>query len=160
MNRAYLVIGGNIGNREAYLSRARKGIEDCCGRILKASSLYETAPWGKEDQAPFINQVLYIETEREAEDLLTRLLQVEKGLGRARDEKYGPRTIDIDIVLFNREVISLPGLSIPHPRMAERRFVLKPLQEIAPRVVHPVLRMTISQMLSACTDPLTVHKIS
>jgi len=160
MNRAYLLIGGNIGRREDYLSRARGAIADCCGTIVKASSLYETAAWGRQDQPPFLNQALCLSTSLDAATLLEALLLVEKNLGRARDEKYGPRTIDIDIILFNREVVQLPGLAIPHPRMQERRFVLEPLHEIAPGAMHPLLHQTVAQLLAACPDPLTVHKIS
>lgn len=160
MNEAYLLIGGNMGNRLHYLARARQALEKECGPIVRQSSIYETAAWGLEDQAAFLNQALEINTNLSAPDLLRVLLSIEEALGRKREIKYGPRLIDIDILLFNEATIDLPGLKVPHPHMQSRRFVLEPLNEIAPGKWHPVFQQTIAQLLAECTDPLTVHKFS
>jgi len=160
MNEAFLLTGGNIGDRKNYLWRAKKEIEERCGKILKQSSIYETAAWGKEDQEAFLNQVLKIETGLSSEELLHTILKVEEDLGRKRDLKYGPRIIDIDILFFNNEVIDLHGLKIPHPQIQNRKFVLVPLNEIAAEKIHPVFRKTVSRLLSECPDPLTVNKFS
>lgn len=160
MNEAYLLTGGNIPDRLNYLSRAREQIKKRCGRILNQSAIYETAAWGKEDQDNFLNQVLKIETRLNANDLLKAILQIEEDLGRKREIKYGPRTIDIDILLFNDEIINQPGLKIPHPEMQNRRFVLVPLNEMAADKIHPVFRKKISQLLAECPDPLSVNKFN
>jgi len=160
MNEAFLLTGGNIGDRKNYLWRAKKEIEERCGKILKQSSIYETAAWGKEDQEAFLNQVLKIETGLSSEELLHTILKVEEDLGRKRDLKYGPRIIDIDILFFNNEVIDLHGLKIPHPQIQNRKFVLVPLNEIAAEKIHPVFQKTVSRLLSECPDPLTVNKFS
>lgn len=160
MNEAFLLTGGNTGNRKSHLLRAKQQIEKRCGSILQESSVYETAAWGKEDQDAFLNQVLKIETSLDASSLLTNLLAIEEEMGRKRETKYGPRNIDIDILFFNNDIISLPGLTIPHPQMQHRRFVLEPLNEIAPGKIHPVSKKTVSQLLAQCTDPLPVNKIN
>jgi len=125
---------------------------------LQHSSLYETAAWGLEDQPDFLNQVLLVETAQKPRELLETLLDIEQELGRIRQQKNGPRTIDLDILLYNDDVIHEPGLQIPHPRMASRRFVLAPLAEIAGELIHPITSKTIRQMLDECTDPLPVNK--
>ncbi len=159
MNNAYLLIGGNEGNRTDYLDQARSYIEKDCGAILQQSALYETAAWGKSDQAAFLNQALLIETSQDAMILMKMILQIEKKMGRTRMEKYGPRIIDIDILFFNRDVIKEEGLSIPHPEMQNRRFVLEPMNEIAPAFIHPVLNKTIQSLLTECSDKLDVKKL-
>ncbi len=160
MNEAYLLTGGNIPDKLTYLSKARDEINKRCGSILNQSSVYETAAWGKEDQDSFLNQVLKIATPFFAEDLLKMLLQIEEDLGRKRELRFGPRTIDIDILLFNEEIINQHGLKIPHPRMQDRRFVLVPLNEIAAETVHPVFKKKISGLLADCPDPLSVNKFN
>ncbi|HWJ29923.1 MAG TPA: 2-amino-4-hydroxy-6-hydroxymethyldihydropteridine diphosphokinase [Flavisolibacter sp.] len=160
MNEVYLLIGGNIGERQTYLASAVQEIENQCGHITAISSLYETAAWGLEDQSPFLNQALKINTSLSAQELLTTILGIEKELGRRRFEKYGPRIIDIDILFFNDEIINLPDLSVPHPQMQYRRFVLTPLNEIAPDKMHPVFQKTVAELLAECPDPLTVYKIN
>ena len=159
MNDAYLLTGGNRGDRLSFLTRAKQAIQQQCGEVLQASSIYETAAWGKEDQEAFLNQVLHIRTVLTAEALLEKILSIEKDMGRERDLRYGPRFIDIDILFFNEEVIDIPGLRIPHPQMQHRRFVLTPLAEIAAGKMHPLLLQDVSALLAACTDPLAVNKI-
>jgi 2-amino-4-hydroxy-6-hydroxymethyldihydropteridine diphosphokinase len=159
MNISYLLIGGNQGDREAALAEARAHLSSAAGTIRQASSLYETAPWGKSDQSWFLNQALQLATEAEPSALLKILLQIEEKMGRRRLEKYGSRRIDIDILFFNDAILRRPELIIPHPEIANRRFVLEPLDEIAPEYCHPVLRLSVRELLLACTDPLEVKKL-
>jgi 2-amino-4-hydroxy-6-hydroxymethyldihydropteridine diphosphokinase len=160
MNDIYLLTGSNIGERTAFLLEAMKKIQEQCGQVIKVSSIYETAAWGKEDQESFLNQVLQAKTPLTAEALLRTILKIEAGMGRKRDIKFGPRIIDIDILFFNDAVIQKPGLHVPHPRMQYRRFVLVPLAEIAPQKVHPVLSKTTIQLLEECADTLPVNKFN
>jgi 2-amino-4-hydroxy-6-hydroxymethyldihydropteridine diphosphokinase len=159
MNKAFLLIGGNLGNRKENFATAKNLIQQHGGVILHSSSLYETAPWGKTDQPSFLNQALEIETTLNAKQLMQLILRLEKSIGRERTEKYGPRIIDIDILLFNEEQYDDSILKIPHPEMQNRRFALTPLSEIAPDFQHPVLKKSISQLLKECTDDLDVKKI-
>ena len=158
MNKAYLLIGGNLGNREKNLTAARFMIDQQCGNISKPSSLSQTAAWGKQDQPFFLNQALEVFTPLNARQLMRRILKTEKMLGRTREEKFGPRLIDIDILLFNDEIHNYPLLKLPHPELANRRFALVPLNEIGGEIIHPVLNKTIAKMLEDCSDPLPVTK--
>src|SRR5690349_19139173 len=121
MNKAYLLIGGNIGNREQNFEMAKGYLVQYCGPIIQSSSLYETEAWGKTNQPSFLNQSLEIETKLDAEELMRQALEIERLMGRERNEKYGPRIIDIDILLFNDEQYNLPFLKVPHPEMQNRR---------------------------------------
>ncbi len=156
MNKAYLLIGGNTGDRKGNLKQAITAIQREAGKVVQCSRIYETAAWGKTDQPAFLNQCLMLETTLEPEALLECILAIENSLGRIRTEKYGPRTIDIDILLFNHLILESPGLSLPHPELPNRRFALTPLQELAPHYRHPVLQQTITQLLKSCKDPLPV----
>lgn len=158
MNTAYLLIGGNLGDRAAYLELASKHIEALCGRITSSSSIYETAAWGNTNQPAFLNQAIQLMTPMAPEDLLEQLLAIELEMGRVRSQKYGPRTIDLDILMIDDKVLDTPNLSIPHPQMQHRRFALLPLNEIAPSLRHPVLNKTVSELLVNCTDTLDVQK--
>ena len=158
MNTAFLLIGGNLGERSENLQRAREGIQHHCGVIRRLSSIYETEAWGKTDQPAFLNQALEIETALNAKQLIRRILKLEKAMGRERKEKYGPRIIDIDILLFNQEEHNYSFLKIPHPELQNRRFALVPLAEIAPGFQHPVLKRSISELLEECPDTLEVKK--
>ncbi len=160
MNIAYLLIGGNIGNRMANLQATREAIAAQAGQLKGISDVYETAAWGMENQPPFLNQALELETALQPKELLDVLLQVEKSLGRERDQKWGPRLIDIDILLYNDDVIAEEGLRIPHPQMPYRRFVLQPLVQIAGDKIHPLLHQSIYEMLLHCPDSLEVNKFN
>jgi 2-amino-4-hydroxy-6-hydroxymethyldihydropteridine diphosphokinase len=160
MNIAYLLTGSNLGNRVENLEKAETLIAALCGKIISASSVYETASWGKTGQPSFLNQALKIETVLNARQLIRKILKLEKQMGRQRREKYDPRIIDVDILLFNHETHRYPFLIIPHPEMQNRRFALTPLSEIAAEVMHPVLNKPVSELLLACTDTLEVKKYS
>ncbi|MBL0269333.1 MAG: 2-amino-4-hydroxy-6-hydroxymethyldihydropteridine diphosphokinase [Chitinophagaceae bacterium] len=160
MTKVYLLTGGNMGDRAGALQKARELIEAQCGTLTAVSSLYETAAWGKEDQPAFLNQALELQTSLSARQLIRRILKLEKQMGRLREEKYGPRLIDIDILLYGSEIHDYPLLKVPHPELPNRRFALLPLQEIAAALVHPRLQLTITQLLELCPDPLEVKKYS
>ena len=135
--RAFLSLGANLGDRKATIEAALQALERGGGKVVRRSSWYETAPVGKTDQPWFLNLVVEVETPLSADDLLARCQRVERNLGRVRTERWGPRTIDIDILLYDGLAMTSPHLTIPHPRMTERRFVLLPLLEIAPDAALP-----------------------
>jgi 2-amino-4-hydroxy-6-hydroxymethyldihydropteridine diphosphokinase len=156
MNISYLLIGGNQGDRPARLATARDQIRTAGGDIRLISAIYETAAWGKTNQPDFLNQALQVTTSQDAPAWLLTLLSIEEKMGRRRQEKYGPRIIDIDILFFNNSIIREPQLTIPHPEIQNRRFALTPLEEIAPFLIHPVLGKSIRELLAECTDTLAV----
>jgi 2-amino-4-hydroxy-6-hydroxymethyldihydropteridine diphosphokinase len=160
MNKAYLLTGGNMGNRVANLDRARELISARAGRLLAVSSLYETSAWGNVPQPDFLNQVLLCETPLSAEDLLAVIMEIEQEMGRYRQQKYGPRVIDIDILFFNEEIMHTDTLTIPHPRLHLRNFTLEPLHEVAPHLVHPIFGKTVARLLAESPDTLDVKKFS
>jgi 2-amino-4-hydroxy-6-hydroxymethyldihydropteridine diphosphokinase len=160
MNKSYLLIGGNVGNRQEFLLLAAGFIAAKAGTVARSSAIYETAAWGKTDQAAFLNQALELHTALDAAPLMETLLHIEELMGRRRGEKYGPRVIDIDVLLYNEAVIHTPLLNVPHPELANRRFALAPLNELAPTYFHPLLKKTIRQLLEECPDPLPVKKFS
>ena len=160
MSTAHLLIGGNLENRKENLSIAISLINEQCGPLTKSSSIYETEAWGITDQPSFLNQALEISTSLNARQLMRKILKIEKEMGRVREEKLGPRIIDIDILLFENEIHDLRFLKIPHPEMQNRRFVLVPLAEIDPTLQHPVLKKTIAELLEECPDNLEVRRIA
>ena len=148
MNQAFIALGTNIEPREEHLTQALDLLEtNEYISIQKKSSIYETAPVGYQDQADFLNMVLALQTNLSSMDLLEACQQIEKELGRKRDIRFGPRTIDLDILTFNYENSTVERLIIPHPRMHERAFVLIPLAEIAPGFVVPVQKKTVEAYL-------------
>lgn len=160
MNRAYLLTGGNMGDRTANLQEAARLINERAGKVVALSSVYETKAWGNTSQPDFLNQVLIIETALPATVLIEKLMEIEQAMGRLRQEKYGPRQIDIDILFYNDEIIRTATLTIPHPRLHLRNFTLEPLYELSPHLIHPVLGKTIAQLLTESPDTLNVKKFS
>ena len=158
MSTAHLLIGGNLGDRKTNLLMAISLINEQCGSLTRSSSVYETEAWGKTDQPSFLNQALEISTSLNARQLMRKILKIEKEMGRVREEKLGPRIIDVDILLFENEIHDLRFLKIPHPELQNRRFVLVPLAEIDPTLQHPVFKKTIAELLEECPDLLNVKK--
>ena len=158
MNTTYLLLGSNMGDSRHQLMQAKKYIARYIGPIARESGLYQTAAWGKTDQSDFLNQVIIVETLLSAPDNLNAILYIEKKMGRIRTVKNAPRIIDIDILFFNKCVSDQDKLILPHPRIQNRRFVLVPLNELSPNLIHPVLKKTIHQLLRVCPDKLSVKK--
>lgn len=155
---AYLLIGGNLGDRPVNLGKARKSIHALAGSIIAASSIYETEPWGLAGQPDFLNQVLEIQTSLPPERLLEILQEIEAGFPQNKSTKYGARHMDIDILFFDDRVIDSSTLTVPHPQLHLRNFALVPLAEIAPGLYHPVFKKQIKELLDASPDSLDVHK--
>lgn len=159
MNTAFLLLGSNLGNPKSNIDKALKMIEDEVGKIKKRSSLYKTAPWGFEHKNYFLNQVVIIETKKSPQQLLSEILRIEKDLGRVRNtNEIEARTLDIDILFFNSEIINETNLIIPHPRLHLRKFTLIPLSEIGAGFIHPTFNKTIKMLLEECGDKLNVEK--
>ena len=147
--RIYLSLGANLGDRLVNLRNAIAGLHEL-GELVAQSSFYETEPVDVELAQPwFLNCAVAIETELSPREVLDRILSMELAMGRVRVEKRGPRPVDIDIIFFGDEVVDLPGLTVPHPAMQSRRFVLVPLAEIAPGVIHPLLKKSVLELLDA-----------
>lgn len=155
-----LILGTNLGNKLANIETAIHYLQQQFGKVFIKSNVYETAAWGNTNQPNFLNQVLQFNTNITAQDALQIVLQIEKQMGRERLEKMGPRIIDIDILFYGNEIINLPNLNVPHPHIAQRKFVLLPLAEIDAAHKHPVLQKTMIQLLQACKDELDVKKFS
>lgn len=156
---AYLSLGSNLGDREAQLWETQAQI-GTMAKIIKVSSFYETEPVEFTDQPWFLNCAIAIETTLTPQQLMHTILKVEQEMGRRRLQKKGPRKIDIDLLLFDQEIIDTKELTIPHPAMQKRRFVLEPLAEIAPEVRHPVLKKTVRELLDALPPGQIVRKLT
>lgn len=158
-NYTFLGLGSNLGDRELYLNEAMDLIRNNIGFISLQSGIYETEPWGFMSDNNFLNMVIKVHTELKPPDLLKKIQLIENQLGRVRNAtQYASRTIDIDILLYANRVIDRPELVIPHPLLPERRFVLVPLCEIAPKMIHPVLSRSFEELLATCRDERLVRK--
>jgi len=158
---AIISLGNNIGNWKIIFDSAMLKIAEL-GAIDFKSSVYKTEPWGLKEQPWFKNQVIGILTTKSPLELLSALLKIESELGRVRNQEqhWGPRTLDLDIILFEEMDISNETLTIPHPRMHERNFILQPLSEIYPELIHPTLNLTISELTNRCKDQTKIEKIN
>lgn len=158
IQNAYVGLGSNLGDRAGYLLLAVRGMLDAGLDVIRLSRIYETAPVEYENQPPFLNMVaeLRASTLPSPEQTLARLLRVEYALGRTREVPMGPRTIDLDLLIFKDQRSDTEFLTIPHPRIASRRFVLVPLFELVPNLVHPVLKKPISKLLAETKDRSSV----
>ena len=154
-----LLIGGNIGDRLDLIRRARRRCALLIGRELGHSRIYETAAWGTEDQAPFLNQVLVLQSPYRTACILDAAKRIEGWLGRRHRRHWGEREQDIDVLFHGQRVIDKADLRVPHPRMAERRFVLAPLAEILPDWRHPQNGLSVAEMLDACPDALPARPV-
>jgi 2-amino-4-hydroxy-6-hydroxymethyldihydropteridine diphosphokinase len=159
MNKLFLITGGNVGNRKENLRTASKLIEEQIGVIIKSSKIYETDAWGITDQPPFYNQVHIVESEFSTDEIIRKILAIEKKMGRIRTIKNAARIIDIDILFFNDDIINTKTVTVPHKEIANRRFVLSPLNELSPGLIHPLLKKSIHELLSDCKDELKATPI-
>jgi 2-amino-4-hydroxy-6-hydroxymethyldihydropteridine diphosphokinase len=152
MTKTYLLLGSNMGNREAFLSKALTEIDATIGKISKKSKIYQTEPWGEKEQEDFLNIAVEVETKLKPKKILEKIHEIEKLLDREETYKWGPREIDIDILFYGEEMISEVDLTIPHPFIHERKFTLIPLAEIAPELYHPIMGANIMDLLLECED--------
>jgi 2-amino-4-hydroxy-6-hydroxymethyldihydropteridine diphosphokinase len=159
MINVFLLLGSNLGDRRHFLQLAIEYIEKDIAPVVKASSIYETQSWGKTDEPDYFNQVISLQTNLPAKNLLEKILYIENTLGRMRKEKWGSRKIDIDILFYGDAVINEENLQIPHPELHKRRFTLEPLAEIAPDLMHPLLNKSVLQLKSELKDSLIVKKL-
>ncbi len=159
MNRIFLGLGSNLGDRFKNLDSALKAITLFVGTIEEKSSVYETKAWGKNEQPDFLNMVIEVKSEFSAEEVLNSIQIIETDLGRIRKERWGSRTMDIDLLFYNDEIIHTKRLNVPHILIEKRKFVLLPLVEIAATFTHPMLKKTIEQLLLNCNDDLDVFKL-
>lgn len=159
MALAYLGIGTNVGHREQNIENCILLIKERIGNVKSVSSIYETEPWGVEGQDNYYNIVLEVETHLQPLRLLQSVQQIENDLGRIRIEKWGSRIIDVDILFYDDYVFSMDNLIIPHPYIATRSFVLQPLSEIKPNLIHPKLRLTLQSVIDHCKDKNWIKRL-
>jgi len=161
MIKLYILLGGNLGDKQLIFSEARAMLSQQVGTITNQSAIYETEPWGFESTDIFWNQAIEISTDLSPEEVLPQTQQIEQALGRIRKaNQYNSRTIDIDILFYDDQIIQTKNLVVPHPRIQERKFALAPLSEINPELIHPIFLKNIQQLLEECTDPLKVEKVT
>jgi 2-amino-4-hydroxy-6-hydroxymethyldihydropteridine diphosphokinase len=159
MINVFLLLGSNLGDRQTYLQQAVAQIKTEIGPVVRESSVYETQSWGKTDEPDYLNQVIEVQTDMPAIEILHKILHIELVMGRKRDVKWGSRTIDIDILFYGSQIINQEGLTVPHPELHNRMFTLAPLAEIAPDLVHPVLKENITGLKSKLKSHLHVKKL-
>lgn len=155
----FLLLGSNLGNRNAFLHNAIEHIELDIAPVVKKSAIYETQSWGKTDLPDYLNQVVMLQTILPAQDVLQKILRIEIEMGRKREEKWGSRIIDIDILFYGSDTINEPNLIVPHPQLHNRRFTLEPLAMLAPNFIHPVLNKSILELKNSLKDDLIVKKL-
>ena len=158
MNTVYLLLGSNMGDSDQLLIVATSMIEKNIGKLVKSSSIYRTAAWGKEDQPDFLNQIIIVSSSLSSSTVLKEMFDIEKEMGRVRTTKNAARVIDIDMLFFNDEIIQTENLTVPHIQIQNRRFVLVPLAEISPDFQHPLLKKSSLELLIICSDKLNVQK--
>lgn len=156
MNDLYLHLGSNEGDRFLFIQKALLLIEEKIGKISQKSSIYETAAWGIEDQADFLNVAVEVKTQLKPDTILKHCVEIEDKVGKKKEKKWGPREIDIDILLYNDLIIDQSNLKIPHPQLENRNFVLIPLMEIGGLIIHPVLNKTIEELYEENDDACEV----
>lgn len=159
MNKVILLLGSNLGDRSLNLKHAAIQVEQELGKIMQSSAVYETAPWGNAHQQDFLNQAIILDSYLAPELLMKKIIAIEEKMGRVRKVKWEPRIVDIDILFFNNEVIELKDLTVPHPGIQLRKFVLMPLAEIIPDFIHPVLKKSVTALLADLKDPLEVTRL-
>jgi len=159
LTEVYIALGSNMGDRNQNLEDACRFIESSAGKIIKRSSVYETEPWGFHQQPDFFNQTIKIETTFAPDRLMKELLAIEENMGRIRTFKNASRVIDIDILFYGDRIINNEHVTIPHPSLEKRKFVLIPLNEIAPELIHPVRKKSVGELLLECMDPLKVERV-
>ncbi|MFD2145925.1 2-amino-4-hydroxy-6-hydroxymethyldihydropteridine diphosphokinase [Mucilaginibacter antarcticus] len=159
MNSVFLLLGSNLGDRKMFLQQAIMHIAYDIAPTVVTSSVYETQSWGKTDEPDYLNMVVELTTDLSARIILDKILSIEQIMGRERDEKWGSRIIDIDILYYNHDIIDEPTLQIPHPHLHKRRFTLEPLAEIAPNFIHPQFNKTNLQLKNELRDSLIVKKL-
>ena len=162
MENCHILFGSNMGDKNEIFAQACLLINNRCGRIVAVSSAYESEPWGFEAEEWFLNRLIIVETEQEPDEMMRRLLEIEKELGRVRQPEtkgYTSRTADLDILYFGDRVMVTESLAVPHPRLHQRRFALVPLCELVPDFVHPVFHLTQTELLERCPDDSVVRKL-
>jgi 2-amino-4-hydroxy-6-hydroxymethyldihydropteridine diphosphokinase len=159
LNSAVILLGSNLGDCLNNLKQAIELMRKCAAGVSATSDIFETEPWGMQDQPLYYNQVILLETTDNARTLMHLLLEIEQEMGRHRIAKWAPRLIDLDILYFNNEIINEEGLVVPHPRLHERRFTMAPLSQILPDFVHPVMKKSNLDILHSLTDELQVRAI-
>ena len=163
MTRSYILFGSNQGDKEALLEQACTLINNKCGILVERSSAYTTEPWGFEAEEWFLNELLVVETELEPDELMDRLLEIEKELGRVRfpeHKGYTSRTVDLDILYYGDKVINTEKVTVPHPRLHLRKFALLPLCELIPDYLHPIFNVSQEELLQQCPDTSTVQQLN
>ena len=163
MTRSYILFGSNQGDKEALLEQACTLINNRCGMLVERSSAYVTEPWGFEAEEWFLNELLVVETELEPDELMDALLEIEKELGRVRHPKqkgYTSRTVDLDILYYGNQMVNTEKVTVPHPRLHLRRFVLLPLCELIPDFLHPKLNLSQEELLQNCPDTSIVQQLN
>lgn len=160
MKKIYLLLGSNLGEPAKQFKKAKSHLQKQIGKIIRESSCYSTAAWGNTNQPDFLNQVIILESTLSPQKVMQKILSIEKEMGRIRTKKNAPRIIDIDILFYGKTILTTENLTIPHPLLQERNFVLVPLNELSPNFKHPIIKKSVHQLMLKCKDRLAVKKNS